>query len=252
MTETLGDHLADAPFTLALSAGFFGFFAHAGALAALEAEGLEPQAFSGSSAGALVGGAAASGVSGRELFEVLARVRRQDFWDVRPGLGLLRGERFRAILRDTFRASTFDACPRPVALSAWEPRTRQVRVLDGGDLIAAVHASCAFPGLLQPVRWEGRRLIDGGVGDRAGLAAVPPGVRVLHHHLASRSPWRRAGSPALEPPSRPGLTALVIDGLPRLSPFAMERGPEAFERAFEATRRALWQPMAPLVRLSAG
>ena len=36
MTVTLGDWLDAGPYTLALSAGFFGFFAHAGVLAALE------------------------------------------------------------------------------------------------------------------------------------------------------------------------------------------------------------------------
>lgn len=44
--QSLADRLAEAPFTLVMSAGFF---AHAGLLVALEEQGLVPAAFAGSS-----------------------------------------------------------------------------------------------------------------------------------------------------------------------------------------------------------
>ncbi|MBA3819296.1 MAG: patatin, partial [Deltaproteobacteria bacterium] len=40
MTTTLGDWLGRAPFALAMSSGFFGFYAHTGMLAALTGRGL--------------------------------------------------------------------------------------------------------------------------------------------------------------------------------------------------------------------
>ena len=49
---TLGEWLSAEPFSLALSAGFFGFFAHCGVLQALSARGLVPARLSGASAGA--------------------------------------------------------------------------------------------------------------------------------------------------------------------------------------------------------
>src|SRR5690606_39277568 len=61
----------------------------------------------------------------------------------------------------------------------------------------AIHASCAVPGMFHPVRVNGRLMVDGGVTDRAGLSGVPREQRVFYHHVASRSPWRRPGSPAL-------------------------------------------------------
>ena len=52
--------LRQEPFTLALSAGFFGFFAHTGFLSALEERDVRPHRVVGASAGAgrrsLVGG----------------------------------------------------------------------------------------------------------------------------------------------------------------------------------------------------
>ena len=52
MSTTLHDHLAQRPFALAMSSGFFGFFAHAGVLRALDEASLRPTRLSGSSAGA--------------------------------------------------------------------------------------------------------------------------------------------------------------------------------------------------------
>ncbi len=236
---TLRDWLREAPFTLGLSSGFFGFFAHAGVVSVLEEEGLLPARVVGSSAGALTGGLWAAGVPARRLREELLALRRAHFWDPRPGLGLLRGALFRSRLEALLPVETFEACPRPLAVSVFDLRARRTAVLRNGPLAPALHASCAAPVLFQPVRIGGRTYLDGGVLDRHGLAALAPGERVLYHHLTSRSPWRRRGSPALRVPRRPGLRALAFDGLPRLGPFRLERAAEVMERAAEATHAAL-------------
>lgn len=239
---TLRDWLREAPFTLGLSSGFFGFFAHAGVVSALEAEGLRPARVVGSSAGALVGGLWAAGVPAARIREELLALRRAHFWDPSPGLGLLRGGRFRARLEAMLPVRTFEECPVPVALSAFDVLGWRTAVLAEGPLAPAIHASCAAPGLFQPVRIGGRLYSDGGVRDRHGLAGAPPGGRLLYHHLTSRSPWRRAASPALRVPVREGLRAVALEGLPRLGPFRLERGAEAMARAAEGMRAALDAP----------
>ena len=67
---------------LALSAGFFGFYAHAGMLAALEQAGLAPAAVSGSSAGAMIGAMFAAGVDAADVAGILRETRRDDFYYV--------------------------------------------------------------------------------------------------------------------------------------------------------------------------
>jgi NTE family protein len=242
-TRTLSEWLAEGPFTLAMSSGFFGFFAHCGALDALESRGLRPAALAGSSAGALVTGLWAAGLDAHAQREALRSLRREDFWDPRPGLGLLRGALFRAKLEALLPVREFKSCRAPLSLSVYDVGARGTRVLTEGNLAPAIHASCALPGLFQPVRHGGRWLLDGGILDRPGLDGVPPGARVLHHHLSSRSPWRRADSPALEPPRREGLVALVLDGLPRSGPFRLEQGALALRAAREAAERALDAPV---------
>ncbi|MEM1414873.1 MAG: patatin-like phospholipase family protein [Myxococcota bacterium] len=240
--ETLRAWLAREPFTLSLSSGFFGFFAHAGLLSALEEAGLRPRAFLGSSAGALVGACAAAGLEGEAMGAIFAGLRREAFWDPAPGPGLLRGRRFRAQLEAALPRATFEACERPVTLSVYDVLARTTRVRRSGALAPAVHASCAVPGMFWPVRLEGRPHLDGGIRDRPGLAGATSNERILHHHLESRSAWRRPDDPQRVPPQRPNLRALVLSDLPRPGPYRLAEGPRAFAVARERVRRLLDAP----------
>ncbi len=236
---TLGDWLARGPFGLAMSSGFFGFYAHTGMLSALVARGLRPAHVAGSSAGALVAGAWAAGLSCDALAEALARLERADFWDPAPGAGLLAGRRFDALLRALLPVAEIERCGVPVRISVFDILARRTAVLERGDLPTAIRASCAVPGMFQPV-WIARRPYwDGGILDRPGIAGVPPG-RLLFHHLASRSPWRTS-PPSV--PRRADLVALVLEGLPRSGPFRLEHGRRAMQHAREATARALDRPI---------
>lgn len=237
---TLADWLRQAPFGLTLSSGFFGFFAHTGVLAALEEAELTPACASGSSAGALVTGLWAAGMTSAAIEDELLRLQREHFWDPGLGLGVLRGRLFQAKLAALLPVERFEMCRVPLAVSVFDVRTRRTEVVQSGALEPAIRASCTLPVLFQPAWVGGRPLLDGGILDRPGLAGMSH-PRVLYHHLSSRSPWRRAKALAL--PERPGLTSLVLDGLPRVTPFHLERGREALVRARDAARRALEAPI---------
>ncbi len=245
--QKLGDWLEEAPFSLAMSSGFFGFFAHAGVLAALDESALIPKQLSGSSAGALVSVAYAAGLAPRDLVDALQSLKREDFWD--PGRffglaqgGLLRGERFLRKVEALLPVHSFEACAKKVAVSAFEVPKRRTIVIERGELASAVVASCAVPGLFRPVRREGQLLLDGGILDRPGLAGMPKHERVLFHHLASKSPWRT--DPSMRLPTREGLTSLVIESLPRSGPNALDQGLRAMQLAKESCLRSLDQRIA--------
>jgi NTE family protein len=236
---TVRQWLSMAPFTLGMSSGFFGFFAHAGMLSVLEEEGLAPARVCGSSAGALAGGLWAAGLPARRICDELLSLRRAHFWDPRPGLGLLRGGLFRARIEALSPVRTLEECRVPVAISVFDVRALRTTVLRRGPLALALHASCAAPLMFQPVRIGDHIYLDGGIRDRPGLAGAEEGERILFHHLPSRSPWRRVTSPALKVPRRPNMQVVATDGLPRVNPFRLERGREAMALAQQATRLAL-------------
>lgn len=246
---TLREWLVAEPYTLAMSSGFFGFFAHTGVLRVLEDEGLLPVRAAGSSAGALVTGCWCAGVSSLALYDRLSGLERAQFWDPAPGLGLLRGARFARLLEGLLPVRTFEECRVPCAMSVFDVAAGCTRVLAAGPLAPAIRASCTVPGMFQPVWLGGRALVDGGLLDRPGLAGVQVGERVFYHHLTSRLPWRSARSLLKrDAPTRPGMVALEIADLPRLDPFHIERGLHAMDTASLAMRNALQRPMTTLMQ----
>src|SRR5215475_7442622 len=117
---TLHEWLRQRPFTLVMSSGFFGFFAHTGVVSVLEEQGLRPARIAGSSAGALVGALWGSGIPAPRIREELLELRREHFWDLRPGLGLLGGRKFRELLERALPVRTFEETPVALALSVWD------------------------------------------------------------------------------------------------------------------------------------
>lgn len=257
MTSTYAEWLAAEPFTLVLSAGFFGFYAHAGLICALEQAALTPRRVVGSSAGAICGGLWASGIPGEGLIELLTKLRREDFWDPSwhdlrssaaardPGtrLGLLQGRKLDALLADAgsqLGVERIEQCPIPFAAITHELRARRTRVLERGPLRPAIRASAALPVMFGPVRIDGRLHADGGISDRSGFSALTPSERALYHHLPHRSRWPRlSGNEAEERRDSPTRKVIAIDDLPRVHPAALHRGLAALTEAREHTLRWL-------------
>ena len=241
----LQDWLAEQPFTLAMSSGFFSFFAHAGMLTALIEQGLQPSKITGSSAGALVGGCFASGCTVDELKAELFSLQQADFWDPGLGFGLLKGELFRGRVSALCKVDRVEQCEIPFRASVFNLGSWDTEVITQGSLSKAIAASCAFPFLFQPVVLGGARYLDGGIKDRPGLQGTERGERVFYHHISSRSPWRRKNSPALRIPEADNMQAITISELPRVSPSKLEQGPIAFERAYQQTRELLKRSLTP-------
>ena len=242
--QTLRDWLRAEPFTLTMSSGFFSFFAHAGMLSVLEKERLIPARITGSSAGGLVGTLWASGCDMPELQARLFTLTKDDFWDPAPGLGLLRGVKFRTLLSDIAGVARLEECRVPVALSLYHGFTRSIELFTSGPLADIVYGTCAVPFMFQPIRINGKSYWDGGIRDRPGLAGTNPSERIFYHYIESRSPWRRADDLALQIPTRDNLRTLVIGSLPRLGPNRLDLGQSAFDHAWAATERALDQPFS--------
>jgi NTE family protein len=236
---TLREHLAARPFHLALSSGFFGFFAHAGLMLTLEDAGLLPASLSGASAGALVAGTWAAGLDAQGLADALLRIRRDDFWDPAPGLGLLAGRKFRRELRAILPRRDFAETRAPLSIAVFDVFARRSHALVRGDLADAIAASCAVPAMFHPVWIAGRPYLDGGLRDRPGLTGVGGDRPIFFHHLPSSTGI--AARSAV--PQREGMTSLWIDGLPAVGPFRLERGRAALEHAAKRARIALERPL---------
>jgi len=154
---------------LALGGGFARGLAHIGVIKVLEENQIPVHCLAGTSVGSIIAGAYASGASVEEMSAVARKVRWKDFasWTLST-MGLASNKRMEAFLKRIFRSLRFEDMKRPLAVVTTDLRTGQPVVFTSGELVPAVRASCAYPGLFLPVAYQGAWLTDGGL-----VAAVP-------------------------------------------------------------------------------
>jgi NTE family protein len=149
---------------LALSGGAARGFAHIGVLKVLIENDIPIDMVAGTSAGSIVGAALASGMSIDDMLKMSSEIRWGDVG--RPSLspmGLLSSVPMARYLARHLPVDRFEDLKIPFAAIACDPMTGDEVVLkDKGDLIHAVRASCAVPGIFVPPKDGGRLLVDGG------------------------------------------------------------------------------------------
>src|SRR6266404_3690160 len=148
---------------LALGGGFARGVAHVGVLKVLRRENIPIDFIAGVSAGAIVAAAYASGTDLEEIGKIGCAMRFNDVarWSL-CRLGLVGSERMAAFLRRLLKKYRFEDMEIPLGVLATDLATGQpVPFRDTGDVILPIRASCSYPGLFQPIRYEGRLLVDG-------------------------------------------------------------------------------------------
>ena len=155
---------------------------------------LPPARLCGSSAGALVGRPPGRpGCPAGRICEELLALRRDDFWDPGPGLGLLRGARFRARLEALLPVADLRGLPpgpgglRPRRRGATHRGARRRPAGTGHPRLLRRPPPLPAGAARRPALPRRRPLRPPRAGrDRAGRAGALPPPR-------PRSPWRRAG-----------------------------------------------------------
>ena len=137
---------------------------HIGALQVLVAEGVRVSAIAGTSAGSIIGAAFAAGARAEDLEKEAAGLTWRSL--ARPAFsrrGLLALERLEALIRKIVPVARFEDLSIPLKVVATDLNTGERVVIDEGELVSALLASCAIPGVFLPVERGGRLLVDGGV-----------------------------------------------------------------------------------------
>ena len=166
--------------TAVLSGGGAKAAAHLGALRALQAAGIVPTRYVGTSMGAVIASGLAAGLLHAELEAKLLAVRDREVFRIdRRGLlmgmfarSLLRPEPFRQVLEQLLPVARFSELQLPLSVTATDLDSTELLVFGAGGsdvpLLDALCASCALPLFFPPYILDGRRLADG------GLRAVVP------------------------------------------------------------------------------
>lgn len=167
---------------LALGGGGARGLAHIQVFETLDELGIKPYRMAGTSIGAVMGSLYASGLSGKEIRELVHQwqtprpEKRHGILDRRdlrrwaalldPSFdrsGLFKGEKIIRFLSDFVKCTTFEELRIPLYVTAADYGDASEVVFKSGDLLSAVRASIAIPGVFTPVERDSSLLLDGGV-----------------------------------------------------------------------------------------
>ncbi len=151
---------------LALSGGGARGIAHIGVIKAIEELGIKPDVISGTSAGSIVGVLYASGMRPAEIFDVVSHL--SIFKSVKIAWawsGLLKMEGLQSLLTQHIPKNTFESLKIPLTVAATEIRLGEIQYFSSGELAPAIISSCSIPGVFDPVHFNERLYVDGGLLD---------------------------------------------------------------------------------------
>jgi len=176
---------------LALGGGFARGVAHAGVLRAFERQGIPLHCITGVSAGAIVAAAYASGAKADEIARAGCAMRFGDVarWSL-CRMGFVVSERMKRFLERLLKSYRFEEMRIPLGVIATDLCTGQpVSFRDTGDVFLPIRASCSYPGLFQPVRYQDQLLVDGAMSMEipALLARQLGATHVISVHLPSEA-----------------------------------------------------------------
>ncbi len=250
---------------LALGGGFARGVAHAGVLKVLDEAEIPLHCIAGVSAGAIAAAAYASGTRPTDIGRIGAAMRFCDIarWTI-CRTGFMRTERMEAFLRKMLENFRFEDMQIPLGVISTDLQSGQpVTFRDEGDVLLPIRASCSYPGIFQPVAFQGRLLVDGGVSVEvpAMLAremgathvisvyipmqaeSMAPGnifdvvnrcFQIMHHH--SQELWRRHSD------------VVIVPGVSEIGWNGFENGRQMIEAGEVAARAALPQILKILER----
>lgn len=149
---------------LALGGGAAKGFAHIGVIKMLEANGIQPDVVSGTSAGSVVGALYASGMDAFQMQQQAFGLDEAEIRDVSLfSGGVVKGQKLQDYVNQLVGQRPIDRMKKPFAAVATHLETGERAVFVRGNTGQAVRASSSIPGVFEPVAIGQKHYVDGGV-----------------------------------------------------------------------------------------
>ena len=165
---------------LALSGGGARGIAHLGVMQALDEMGVEIDAISGTSSGAIMGAFYAADVAPKETLDIIKSIRWLKF--VRPAIsktGLLNVQKLKTLFVRHLPVSSFQETSKRLTINATDISKGETRYFDQGEMIPAILASCCMPVIFDPVMIDGIAYMDGGVLNNLAIEPLQGSCEVI-------------------------------------------------------------------------
>jgi NTE family protein len=212
---------------LALCGGVAYGVAQIGILKALEEAGIHVDCIAGTSAGAIIAAAYASGLPVSRIEEIGIQTGWSQLFSFRPSRkGLVSSGPIEEYIRKFLKVENFAQLKKPLAVVTTDICSGEEIIFISGPLDKAVRASCSIPGVYTPVELEGFQLADGGMAENVPVKALkslgadvviavnlfghhqvfPPAsnvfqilMRVWYFFVQEESSWREKADIIIEP-----------------------------------------------------
>jgi NTE family protein len=219
-----------------------------GMLQALFDAGIRPDMLVGTSVGAVNAawvGAWPDPEGIQKLAEIWRGLRRDDVfplgWTAAMGLlgrgkHLISNHGLRTIIETHMPYERIEDAVVPVHLVATELKSGKAVVLSNGEVVPALLASCAIPGVFPPVTIGRRELVDGGVANHTPIAAAIERGAEQIYVLPIGYPWLHE-----EPTNALGM---ALQALARLVEQRVQQEIAMFEKTAEIYTVPATEPMA--------
>lgn len=158
---------------LALGGGAALGAAHVGVLRALEEHNIEPGFIAGTSIGAMVGALYAFGMPVDEIEKIALELDWLDVSGIKLSkMGLLSNDELGDLLEKELGDVTFDQAAVDLAVVATDISNGEKVIIKDGKVSDAVKASACIPVIFEPVKFDGRLLVDGGLLESVPVTAA--------------------------------------------------------------------------------
>jgi NTE family protein len=166
--KRIARELGEVVIGLALGSGAAYGFAHIGVLKVLDESSIPLDIVCGSSMGAVIAALWAAGFKIEEIEKQMINLGKTFSLFSIPGLafpfkGILRARRLENIFKKIFKDLTFRDLKHNLKIVAFDFLRRETVILNEGSLYRAVAASCAMPGVFEPIKFKKDIFLDGGI-----------------------------------------------------------------------------------------
>jgi len=149
---------------VALGGGAAKGFAHIGVIKMLEANGIQIEVVSGTSAGSVVGSLYASGMDAFQMQKTAFGLDEAQIRDVSLfSGGVVKGQKLQDYVNQLVGNRPIEGMKKPFAAVATQLETGERTVFIRGNTGQAVRASSSIPGVFEPVAIGQKHYVDGGV-----------------------------------------------------------------------------------------
>lgn len=158
---------------IAFGGGSMHGIAHVGVLKAFAEKGVKFQFITGTSAGAIIGVLAAAQLPVSEIELVARRLEWPGMLSLAwSGRGLMQNAKLRSLIDTALGDRRLEQLPISFGAIATDVANGERVIIRNGPAGAAVSASCSVPVIFEPIKIDGRDLVDGGLTEPVPVIAV--------------------------------------------------------------------------------